>query len=192
MRAWAGLFALFISFLLVAPAGATPEWIVENGSQISFTASQGGAPVEGVFERFEATITFAENDLQNSAVTVEIDIGSVNSQSKDRDDTIKSSGLFDVAKWPTAIFKAAAFRHLGAEQFEADGTLTMRDVSMPVTLPFTLEIGAHPNDQGRRQARAKGKLTVQRLDYGIGQGVWKDTSIVGNTVTILIDLVAKQ
>lgn len=192
MRVWPGLVVLFMSSLLTAPATAAPEWTVENGSQISFMASQGGAPVEGAFERFNATITFAENDLQNSAVTVEIDIGSVNSQSKDRDDAIKSPGLFDATKWPTATFKAAAFRHLGAAQYEADGTLTMRDVTMPVTLPFILELSAHPSDQGRLQARAKGKLTVQRLDYGVGQGPWKDTSIVGNTVTILIDLLASQ
>ena len=37
-----------------------------------------------------------------------IDIASVNSESKDRDDTIRAAGLFDVATWPTARFEADA------------------------------------------------------------------------------------
>ena len=35
-------------------------------------------------------------------------------------------------------------------------------------------------------------MTVERLDYGIEQGPWKDTSVVSHTVKIFIDLSAKR
>lgn len=173
-------------------AAAESIWTIEKGSRLGFIATQGGAPVEGLFERFTATIDFDAKDLANGRVAVEIEIASVNSKSKDRDAAIISPGLFDVSKWPNATFEATAFRSLGADRFEADGSLTMRGISKPVTLPFTLKIEPHPDGQDQRRARAHGALKVQRLDFGIGQGPWKDTSVVGNDVTIFIDLLAKR
>ena len=61
----------------------------------------------------------------------------------------------------------------------------MRGVPKPVTLPFKLEIK-------QDRAHFTGEMTVERLDYGIGQGPWKDTSVVGNTVKIFIDLRVKR
>ena len=38
----------------------------------------------------------------------------------------------------------------------------------------------------------KGELTILRLDYGIGQGQWRDTKTVANEVTVTIDILAKR
>ena len=178
---------ILTAFLLIfaAPVSANTAWTVEEGSRLGFIATQGGAPVEGVFERFDAKIAFAADDLANSKVAVEIEIASVNSKSKDRDAAIISPGLFDVSKWPTASFETKSFRKTGDGQYEAEAMLTMRGVSRDVVLPFTLKVS-----DGK--AHAKGELKVERLDFGIGQGVWKDTSVVGNSVTIFIDLCAKR
>ncbi len=192
MRARILLAILVLILTPLAPSWAAPNWILENTSRLGFIATQGGAPVEGLFTSFKATITFDANDLAGSIVAVEIDIASVDSKSKDRDDAIRGPGLFDAAQWPTATFKAAKFRQTTKDWFEAEGTLTMRGVTMPAVLPFTLKVAPHPSDKTQLQARAEGRLTVQRLDYGIGQGPWKDTSIVGNDVIIFLDLVAKQ
>ena len=176
---------LFLLSLVTGPVQAGTAWTVEESSRLGFVATQGGATVEGVFEKFEAEIAFATGGLANSNVSVEIEIASVNSKSKNRDAAIISPGLFDVSKWPTASFEKTSFRRLEDGRFEADATLTMRDVTKPVTLPFKFEI---KNDR----AHVKGEMTVERLDYGIGQGPWKDTSVVGNTVKIFIDLSAKR
>lgn len=185
------LTALLIP-VLAGPAEAASAWTVEKGSRLGFIATQGGAPVEGVFERFTAAIDFTVNDLASSTVKVEIEIASVNSKSKDRDAAIISPGLFNASKWPTASFETKAFRRTGDGRFAADAVLTMRGNAKPVRLIFSLSIAPHPDDKAFLQARAKGQLQVQRLDYGIGQGPWKDTSVVGNTITILLDLIAKR
>ena len=169
-----------------------PSWTVEEGSRVGFVTSQGGGRVEGQFDRFEAEIAFAPNDLESSRVAVTIDVASVNTESKDRDDTIRSAQLFDVATWPQARFEASRFETTGDNAFDAHGTLTLRDVTLEVTLPFTLEIAEHPDDPAVLKAHAMGELAVDRLDYGVGQGVWQDTSMVPNQVIIVIDLLASR
>ena len=169
-----------------------PAWSVQDGSRVGFIATQGGAPVEGVFESFDAEIRFDPQALDQSRVAVTIDIGSVNSESKDRDDTIRSASLFDVATWPNARFEAEGFTQNGDGDFEASGRLTMRDVTKDVVLPFKLEVAPDPDQPGQLRAVAKGELKVQRLDYGIGQGLWEDTSVVGNEVVIFIDIQATR
>ena len=172
-----------------AAANDVPLWTVEEDSRVGFVATQSGAPVEGVFEAFTAEIAFDPDNLAASRVAVVIDVASVNSESKDRDDTIRSAALFDVAQWPEARFAAEGFTALGGDRFEAAGELTMRDATLPVVLPFTLTI---TEEAGVQRARASGELEVSRIDYGIGQGLWADTSVVGEAVVIRIDITASR
>ena len=190
LRALAAIAAIVVS--AGAALAEAPDWSVQDGSRVGFIATQGGAPVEGVFETFEAEIRFDPQALDRSRVAVTIDIASVNSESKDRDDTIRSASLFDVATWPSARFEAEGFTLNGGGDYEASGRLTMRDVTQDVVLPFTLEVAPDPDQPGRLRAVAKGELKVQRLDYGIGQGLWEDTSVVGNEVVIFIDIQATR
>lgn len=196
MKLWVlAVIAALVSAGMSAGASAPAEasdWAVQDGSRVGFIATQGGAPVEGVFETFEAEIRFDPEALDRSRVAVTIDIASVNSDSKDRDDTIRSASLFDVATWPRARFEAEGFKRNGASGYEAAGRLTMRDVTKDVVLPFTLEIAPDPDQPGQLRAVAKGELKVQRLDYGVGQGLWTDTSVVGNEVVIFIDIRATR
>ncbi len=197
----AGAIALILALASapVAPAAAgdAARWTVEPGSRVGFIAQQSGAPVEGVFERFEAEIRFAPGDLAVSRVAVTIDVASVNSQSQDRDQTIRSASLFDVETWPSARFEAERFEAVRLEpggdgEFRALGRLTLRDVTREVVLPFRLGFQDHPDEPGTLRARAVGELTVKRLDYGVGQGLWTDTSVVADEVVIVIDILAKR
>ena len=175
-----------------ATVAAAPDWTVEETSSVGFVARQSGAEVEGRFEEFTAGIAFDPAQLESSRVMVEIDIDSVNSESSDRDSTIRSAALFDVATWPTARFEAERFEQTGENLYTAHGRLTMRDVTREVALPFELTISDHPSETDALQARAAGELTVLRLDYGVGQGQWQDTSVVANEVVIRIEIIAKR
>ena len=195
MRAPARVLGAALAMLFAAApatAGEDPAWTVQPDSRVGFTAFQAGAPVEGAFERFEARINFDPAALESSRVEVVIDVASVDSQSKDRDEMIRSANLFDVAVWPEARFQAARFAAKGAGAYEAAGKLTLRDVTRDVVLPFTLTVEDHPEDTGVLLARAQGKLAVKRLDYGVGQGIWTDTSVVADEVEIHIDILATR
>jgi len=186
------LAAALLAVMAVSAWAETPQWIVEEGSTVGFVARQSGAPVEGRFERFEATIAFDPAAPQGGRVEVVIDVASVNSESKDRDATIRSADLFDVAQFPTARFAAERFTAAGDGAYEAHATLTLRDVTREVVLPFSLAVEPHPDDPAALRAHAVGSLEVARLDYGVGQGVWQDTSMVADAVTIAIDILARR
>ncbi len=187
------VFLLFLLCILCLPAAAQPPaWTVEVGSRVGYIAKQSGAEVDGVFEVFDAEIAFAPEDLAASRVAVTIEIASVNSQSRERDDAIKGKGLFNALTWPTARFEAVDFAHRGGDLFEARGRLTLRDQTRDVVLPFTLAIAPHPERNGALLAQAKGELEISRLDYGVGQGMWQDTSVVADEVRIFIDIRATR
>ncbi len=188
------LRALLAAALLLFGAGGTslaaPAWQVDKeASRVGFTAWQSGTPVPGEFENFKAEIRFARDDLENSAVDVQIEIASVATGSMDRDQTITSPSLFHAQKYPTARFQADRFVHEGGSTYVAKGELTMRDQTHPVDLPFELEIA---ETDGRLKAVAEGQVTVKRLRWGVGQGQWEDTSMVPDEVRIEIRIVATR
>lgn len=183
---------LLVASLSPAAAAEPAPWSLEAGSTLGWVARQSGAEVEGRFERFTAEIAFDPDDLEASRVAVEIDMVSVDSDASDRDQALVSKDLFDVEAFPSARFEAERFVHLEGESYEAHGRLAIRDVVLELTLPFTLTIEDHPEDPSAERARAVGAVEILRLDYGVGQGQWQDTSMVANEVLVTIDILARR
>ncbi|WP_417829755.1 YceI family protein [Thalassospira sp.] len=162
------------------------KWVVNSDeSAITFNATQLGAAFDGAFEAFSADIHFSPDDLAGSSVEVLIDIASVNTGNGDRDSQIVSPDWFDATQWPTAKFATKSFSQIAPGTYEAVADLTIRDVTREVTLPFDLEIDGNA-------ANATGALTINRTDFGVGQGQWSDTSQVGDPVTIKIEITADR
>ena len=105
-----------------------------------------------------------------------IPLAGADTKNAERDDTLKGTDFFSIAKFPQARFVATKFRSMGGNNYAADGSLTLRGVSKPVTLTFTWTGGAKPV--------LSGKATVKRLDFGVGGGDWADTSIIPNEVAV--------
>ena len=112
-------------------------------------------------------------------------MASVNTRDGERDDIIKGSDLFDVKRWPGGHYVAEKFTDQGAGKFGATGRLTLRDVTRDVPIEFTF------TNQGGN-AWLKGSATLKRLDFGVGQGEWKDTESVANEVKIRFELKLAQ
>ncbi len=167
-------------------------WTVEEGSTLGFIALQQGSEVAGTFGQFDATIVFDPDDLDSSRIDVDIDVTSIDTGQDSRDQTLNSPSFFDSAAWPSAAFKSGTITGRGEGQYEAAGTLTIRDVTRDVVLTFTLDIQPDPADPSRELAVASGKLPILRLDYGVGQGDWTSTATVADEVVITIDIEASK
>ncbi|MBV6424995.1 MAG: Protein YceI [Steroidobacteraceae bacterium] len=164
--------------LAATPGNATGS--AASGT-LQFRFSQAGAATVGSFGKFEVTMTTAADGTPTAlAVTVATD--SLDTKDKDRDTALRSSDLFDVKQFPRATFTADSIRRTAGGSFEAIGKLTIRGVTRDVTLPFTLAASAGGTAPGRLLA---GELPLKRLDYGIGQGEWRSTEMVGDAVTVL-------
>ena len=190
MRCMVIVLVFLVPFVGLAQADAPPSWVVDYPeSAVTFTATQSGAPVEGRFEQFTADLAFDPEEPAGSSFVVEIDMASVESGNTDRDNTLRSNALFDVAVWPLAVFEANEVVAIGDGQFEARGTLTMRDQTLPIVLPFSLALDGAP---GERLATAEGSVTINRTDYGVGQGIFADTSVIPDPVEIAVRIVARE
>jgi polyisoprenoid-binding protein YceI len=154
-----------------------PRWNVADGSVLTFTAVQQDAEFEGRFESFDAAIEFAADALSSSAFDVTVDIASVNTDYDDRDETLRGPEFFDAERWPQGRFEASRFESLGGDAYEAVGELTLRDQTRPLTVPFTF------TPRGTA-AELTGEVVISRLEFGIGQGEWTDTTWVGDEVTV--------
>ncbi|MEL7253785.1 MAG: YceI family protein [Pseudomonadota bacterium] len=172
----------------VAPTDATasdlPEnaWLVDSGA-LSLAINQFGSDVTGVFEDWTADITYADTpdaSGKQGHVTVTINIASLSLGSVT--DQAKGADYFDVQDFPTATFDADIIN--GESGHMAEGTLTIKDQTVPVTMPFDLVI----NDA---TAQASGALELDRRDFGIGMGT-TDEATLGFAVRVDFTLTASQ
>lgn len=176
-RRWIiGAICSVLVAIAVDARAAAPQWAVQPSSTLTFTFTQTGAKLPGRFDTFEARILFDPDNLAESAIDVTIDTNSIDTDNSNRDTTLRSPELFHTDGWPTARFQATEILAT-PNGYEAAGKLTIRDVTRPETLPFTLEIDGN-------RAKARGTLTISRTAYGVGQGQWAGTDIVADEVTI--------
>jgi polyisoprenoid-binding protein YceI len=172
---------LFVSLPIVvaalagAPAMAA-DYVQAPGSTLTFASSYEGEAFSGRFPTFVTRFSFDPNQLATAKLDVTIPLAGTTTANSDRDDTLKGGEFFNVAKFPQARYTATKFRSLGGNQYAADGTLSLRGVSKPVTLTFTWTAGAKPV--------LAGKATVKRLDFGVGTGDWTDASLLPNEVAV--------
>jgi len=161
------------------------QWRVASGSALGFATSWSGSAIEGRFRTWSADIRFSPQALESSRVRVKIDTASAATGESSVDEALPGTDWFSSAAFPAATFSADKFRALGGDRYEARGTLSLRGVSRPVTLPFRLTI------EGDR-AHMTGSVEIDRTRFGVGQGEWAGTGAIPAPVTVRIDLKATR
>lgn len=178
------LFLLFMVTPLIASALA-PQWqMVPAESQLTFTATQNGAPVTGQFKTFEATIFFDLKTLKDSSIDIVVDINSLSVSYAELKTTLLTPDWFNTKLFPKAEFKATQFKKSENNTYEAMGTLTIRDRSVPTTLTFTA------NEMSPNKATVNGSTLIKRSAFGVGQGEWASTKEIKDDVTVHFNVVA--
>lgn len=159
----------------------TGNWQVAEGS-LGFAVNQMGQAIEGSFADWTASITFDEalTDGRNGRVTVTIrtdslSLGSVTAKAKEAE-------FFNVATFPEATFTADIAPD--GPNYLATGTLTLRGVTAPLSLPFTLTIEGDT-------ARMTGETVLDRRAFTMGQS-YADEAMVGFGVTVKVALTATR
>lgn len=175
--------AALVALMTAAPATLAADYVQAPGSTLVFASKYDGEVFTGRFAGFTTTLSFDPAQLDTAKLDVLIPLAGAKTGNDDRDSTLSSSDFFNVAKFAQARYTASKFRALGGDQYAADGTLSLRGVSKPVTLTFTWAPGAQPV--------LTGKAIVKRLDFGVGGGDWADTTAIPNEVAISTKVVLK-
>ena len=180
----AGLLAAAL-VLCAGPAFAA-HWTVDAAkSKLGFALVWSGAPFDATFKSWKADIDFDPADLAHAHMLATIATASETSGDADTDDSLKGAKGFLTGHFPTATFEAKSFRHAGGDAYVADGTLTVRGVSRPLALPFTLKIDG-------KTAHVMGKAETRWAAFGMGQGMGAEAPPVGPAVAITLDLTATR
>ncbi|MBB3994708.1 cytochrome b561/polyisoprenoid-binding protein YceI [Sulfitobacter undariae] len=161
-------------------AAVSSDWTVQTGT-ISIGVTQFGSVVQGSFNDWTANISYDPEITQGTAGMVEVTIaigsltlGSVTDQAMGPD-------YFDATQFQTAIFKADI---IAADGLIAQGTLTLKGQTMPLSFPFTLTTDA-------QSTRMQADLALDRRSFGIGDNM-ADESSLGFNVGVTIDLTASR
>jgi polyisoprenoid-binding protein YceI len=183
-----GSLALATTLLATAPTQAATQWSADPArSKLGFTGLLTGGTFQGSFTRFHPEISFDPADLAGSRFRVTVETASADTRDGDRDAILKGPDFFAVERWPKATFEATTFAAAGPGRYTAQGRLTLRDVTRDVAVTFTFQ----PTTDGQTATLAGG-TRVNRLDFGVGQGDWRDTQMVGNEVKISFDLLLRR
>jgi polyisoprenoid-binding protein YceI len=176
--------AAFVLAFAAATAAAAQQAVDYVKSRVSFVTRQMNVPTEGAFRKFDAKLAWNAAKPEASTVDVTLDVASIDLGDRTFDDEAKGRSFFNAAQFPQARFTAGAVKALGGGRYEAPGRLTIKGVTREVVMPFT----------ARTEGGAtvfEGALPIRRLDFGIGEGAWKDTSILADEVQVRVRLVAR-
>jgi polyisoprenoid-binding protein YceI len=164
-----------------APATRTATYVLDPAkSKLEFLFKQAGAVNKGQFTKYEVTLMAPGGDPAGGSLDVTVDVSSLDTADGERDGLLRDVDLFNVKKFPTARFVAEKLTKTGSG-YEANGKLTVRDVTRDVKVPLAFKAAGNGG-------QLTGKTTIKRLDFGVGQGDWKSTEWVDDEVTVQLDL----
>lgn len=176
----AGLYTAERKVAQVDLVEVSSEWVVSEG-QLSLTITQFGTPVMGSFGEWTSAIRFDEDatdimgDVETTIAIGSLSLGTVTNDALGTD-------FFHAEAFPTATFTADIIRQDDA--FVANGTLTIKDITLPLALPFTLVLDGET-------ATMVGQLQIDRRDFEVGQSM-SDESNLAFAVTVDIALTATR
>ncbi len=171
------LLAAIVGLPLLAAAPAPAQTILYDKSRISSISRQMNVPVEAPFRKFTAQVAFDPAKPAAGKARIDIDVGSFDIDNAEVNDEVRGRQWFDAKTYPHATFVSSGIRPLGGGRYEARGPLTIKGKTAEVVAPFT-----YREDAGT--GIFDGVFTIRRLNYNIGEGVWKDTDTVADEVQI--------
>lgn len=148
------------------------------------------AKVRGGFAAASGTIEVGDDALASS-VDVRIDAASINTNDAKRDEHLRSADFLDVANHPELHFAGTTVRKTGDRTFALDGTLTIRGVTLPVTLDVTYN-GLAGDPWGGQRAAFTARTEIDREAFGLtwNQALETGGVVVGKTVKIELEIEA--
>jgi polyisoprenoid-binding protein YceI len=142
-----------------APLPAPGTYGVDAASSVTFNVKNFAVTsVDGKFTTFSGQVVMGDS-LASSSVEASIDVASLDTDSKKRDEHLRSSDFFDVARFPKMTWKSTQIWG-SPDNFGMKGPLTIHGVTKEVV--FSCRI-TDPTS-------IRAETTIDRRDFGITSG----------------------
>jgi polyisoprenoid-binding protein YceI len=140
--------------------------------------------IAGTFDKWDAGVTFTSPDLETAVLDIKIQAASVNTGSGMKDGKLKGKDFFDAQQDPLITFHSTKTVQISADTTEFDGDFTIRGVTKPEKLTFTI------TGKGTGSGEIKGTMAFDRKDYGMNKGIPFVT--IADRVEVIVDLKGKR
>ena len=157
------------------------NWKTADSSQLIFSVDVLGSNVEGNFKRFDAAVNFAPDSLNTSSINATIYTESIFTDNSTRDEMLPEADWFAVQKYALAEFNTGEIRSAGDNNYIAEATLRIRDVTREIEFPFHWQ-------QTGDTATLSATVTLSRLDYQLGANEFSDADTIAFTVPVKVFL----
>ncbi|MFL6671979.1 MAG: YceI family protein [Massilia sp.] len=176
---------LLASMFAATLAHAVPLKTDAAHSSVAAVFKQMNVPVESKFKSFNAQIEYDAARPDASKARVDIDTASLDIGDPEYNREIAKKEWFNSAQFPKASFVSTAIKPAGPGKLAVTGKLTIKGKTADVSFPLTIKPEA-----GKQVF--EGQLPIRRLAFNIGEGEWKDTSMVADEVIIKFRVAAAQ
>ena len=154
-------------------------------SVVTAVFKQMSVPVEARFMKFSALIDFDSAKPEAGRANVTIEIPSFDLGDPDYNHEVQKKEWFDGATFPRASFISSKIKAGAAGKLDIAGKLTIKGKSLDISFPLIVK------KEGALLV-FEGSMPIKRLYFGIGDGEWKDTSVVADEVIIKFRVLAGQ
>ena len=172
------------------PVAAAPEitggnWDIQpEGSHLRFTADQEGEPFTGAFEAFTGVIRFDPAAPEDGAVEITVPLKSVDAGSNDRNSTLPEKVWFSAKAFPAAVYRSTDISATDSG-YLARGMLTIKGISMPLDLPFKLDVEDNV-------AVMTSTVEMDRTRWNVGEAPWDTDEWISRKVKLDIQVTAEK
>jgi len=168
-----------------APTEAPVFKVTPVKSTIKF-AVKASVPIEGDFQKWDATFTFTSTAVENGVLDIRIQAASVNTGSGMKDGKLKSKDFFNADQDPEITFRSTKIVETGPNTVDIPGKFTIRGVTKDETLKLT------GSGKGTGHAEITGTMAFDRKQYGMNSGIpfIKIADRVEVTVFLIVDRVS--
>jgi len=152
---------------------------------VGFTISHFFTKVPGYFGKLKGTIVVDRDHLENTTTEAVIEVASITTNTRMRDDDLRSTNFFAAARFPAMTFKSKAWKSTGGGTYAVTGVLTMKSMAKEVVLTVT-SLGFGPGMKGATISGWEASVTLDRRDFDIAA----DQGMIGNSVDVVIHVEA--
>ena len=183
--------AAFVAASLSSAALAKETYKFDaSGSTIGFSVHQFLGTTQGKFTKFTGKVDVDREHPENSSVIAQIDVRSIDTHIKKRDDHLRSPEFFNVEKFPQITFKSRSVKRTGPESGDILGDLTMHGATKPITLHVKLLTPLNDTSRTRWQVTTE---PITRRDFNLMFApATESVSGISQTVAINIEIEARR
>ncbi len=167
------------------------KWIIDpSHSEVQFKVKHLViSTVTGSFKEYEGEVESDKDDFTDAKATFTANINSIETNSAQRDEHLKSPDFFDAANHPKISFVSTSLEKKSGSDYSLKGDLTIKDKTNPVEL--NVEFGGIAKDMyGQTKAGFEITGKINRQDYGLTWGALTEAGglVVSDDVKLLLNI----